>query len=245
MRTGTKSFLVVGFAVSAALHLILGPFVHREPTVAEEEPPHRLVVDRFLPTPPPRPSATPTPTPPPRLTAVPRPSRVPQPMRLRIHTLQQTAHDGSGRPEAPNAYASGDSNGAPGTEGTSAPAADGAATASAPPAATPSPTPTPVPKPTPTPLSCSRPNLPAATLRAVEPETPALAAQQGISGAVQVVVSLDAASRVTAARVQSSPSAVLNAAALGAARGSQFRTEVRDCVPVGADYVFTVEFTAQ
>ena len=72
-----------------------------------------------------------------------------------------------------------------------------------------------------------------------------MAQQQGISGTVNVIVSLDVQSRVVATRVQNSPSAVLNPAALAAARGSQFRTEVKNCEPVAADYVFSVDFTSQ
>jgi TonB family protein len=79
----------------------------------------------------------------------------------------------------------------------------------------------------------------------VVPETPALAQAQGISGDVTVIVSLDAASRVVNVRVASSPSDLLDAAALRAARESSFRTEIRDCRPVAADYAFIVEFSAQ
>ena len=111
--------------------------------------------------------------------------------------------------------------------------------------APPATTPVVTPKPSPTPLTCARPTVAAMTLRAMEPDTPALAQQQGISGIVHVVVSLDAESRVVGTRIQSSPSAVLNDAALAAARGSQFRTEVKNCEPVAADYVFSVDFTSQ
>ncbi|MDQ6925212.1 MAG: energy transducer TonB, partial [Candidatus Eremiobacteraeota bacterium] len=113
----------------------------------------------------------------------------------------------------------------------------------APPATTPTPTPT--PKPTPTPLSCARPNVAATTLHTVAPDTPTMAQQQGIAGVVQVVVSLDAQSRIVGTRIQNSPSVVLNQAALAAARGSQFRTEVKNCEPMSADYVFSVDFTSQ
>lgn len=92
---------------------------------------------------------------------------------------------------------------------------------------------------------CGRANAPAITIRSVEPDTPPMAAQQGISGTVQVVVSLDAQSRVTATRVQSSPSAILNEAALTAARESTFQTEIRGCRPVAADFIFSVEFASQ
>jgi TonB family protein len=87
--------------------------------------------------------------------------------------------------------------------------------------------------------------VPATTLRAVEPDMPTIAQQQGIQGTVQVIVSLDATSHVTATKIQSSPSNVLNAPALSAARQSQFQTEIRDCKPIAADYIFSVDFQSQ
>jgi len=101
------------------------------------------------------------------------------------------------------------------------------------------------PRPTPTPAICARPNVAASVIKAVEPDTPALGAQQGIYGTVQVVVSLNAESQVTATRIQSSPSAVLNQAALAAARRTTFQTGIRDCRPIAADYIYSVEFEPQ
>ena len=147
-----------------------------------------------------------------------------------------------GTRRARNTHLAGDPNAIPGAaRNARARAGDVAATGAAP-----APTPAATPRPTPTPLSCARPNVARDdAARGLEPDTPALAQQQGISGVVQVVVSLDAQSRVVGTRIQSSPSAVLNAAALAAARGSQFRTEVKNCEPVAADYIFSVDFTAQ
>jgi uncharacterized protein len=105
-------------------------------------------------------------------------------------------------------------------------------------AQTPEPTRTAVP---PHPV-CARPNVAARVVRPVEPDIPALAQQQGIEGTVQVVVSLDENSRVTSASIQTSPSAVLNQAALAAARASSFQAEIRDCRPIAAKYLYTVEF---
>ena len=93
-----------------------------------------------------------------------------------------------------------------------------------------------------TPIACAQPNVPATALRPAVPEVPPMAQQQGITGTVQVVVSLDADSRVTATRIRSSPSAILNAAALTAARQSTFQTEMRDCRPVPADYLMSIDF---
>ena len=72
-----------------------------------------------------------------------------------------------------------------------------------------------------------------------------MAQQQGIQGVVQVVVSLSADSRVTGTRVQSSPSAILNSAALFAARASTFQTEIRDCKPIASDLIFSYEFKSK
>jgi TonB family protein len=101
------------------------------------------------------------------------------------------------------------------------------------------------PRPVPTPVICARPNVAASVVRAEPVVAPALAQQQGIQGQVQVVVSLDADSRVIGTRIQSSPSAVLNAAALAAARQSTFQTAIRDCRPVPGDYLYTVDFTKE
>jgi TonB family protein len=97
------------------------------------------------------------------------------------------------------------------------------------------------PATSPTPVVCARPNVPAQTIRHAEPVLPVAAEALGLQGTVAVVVSLDATGSVTAARVQSSPSGILNEAALAAARASSFRPEIRDCRPVAGDYTYTVD----
>ncbi|WP_317996757.1 energy transducer TonB [Vulcanimicrobium alpinum] len=101
---------------------------------------------------------------------------------------------------------------------------------------------TPTPRSTPSPLACSRPDLPPTVLRAATPETAPMAQLQGVVGTVRVVVSLNAQSRVVAARVESSPSVLLNRSALAAARTSQFKTQIKNCEPVAADFLFDVTF---
>jgi TonB family protein len=96
--------------------------------------------------------------------------------------------------------------------------------------------------PAPTSLTCAEPNLPAAVIGSAEAETPVLARQQGISGEVQVRVSLDAASTVVGVQILSSPSKILNAAALAIARTAKFRTEIVHCRPVSTDVQFRVAF---
>jgi outer membrane biosynthesis protein TonB len=240
-RERARHFLVYGVAISLAVHAAVLPFVHRERIVAaRDEPPRRIEIS-VMPTPPPTPRPTPQPTvpptPPPRTTTQPPAPHRAQPLKVRAaHTTSRRG----GPSEPANTHDAGDvPDGLPSVP-SAAPVTgpDGVATA-APVAATPT------PRPTPTPLTCARPNVPASTLRAAEVDTPPIAQAQGISGTVGVVVSPDAQSRVVATRVQSSPSALLNAAALATARGSQFRTEVRNCEPVAADYLFSVEFTSQ
>ncbi|MBV8750937.1 MAG: SIMPL domain-containing protein, partial [Candidatus Eremiobacteraeota bacterium] len=66
--------------------------------------------------------------------------------------------------------------------------------------------------------------------------------QQGIYGTVQVIVSLDAESHVVNARIQSSPNATLNQAALAATRASIYQTEIRDCTPRAGDFIASFDF---
>ena len=74
---------------------------------------------------------------------------------------------------------------------------------------------------------------------------PAMAQQQGITGDVTVLVSLDEGSHITSSSIESSPSKILNSAALSAARQSTFQTEIRDCKPIAATYRFVVTFASQ
>jgi TonB family protein len=238
-----KNFLLYGFAISIALHLIGGPFLKFQNTQTQEEAPQKVTVAR-IPTPPPTPPPTPTPhptlppTPPPKQTPPPQQTPAPQQPKIKINTLKTESKSNSGPTENANTHTVGNTQGIPQGQGTSAPS-------TAPPA-TPAPaTPAPTPRPTPTPQSCARPNVAATTIRPVEPDTPPMAQQQGIQGTVQVVVSLNADSRVVGTRIQTSPSAILNSAALSAARQSTFQTEIRDCKPIAADYIFSVDFTSQ
>ena len=93
--------------------------------------------------------------------------------------------------------------------------------------------------------ACARPNVDARTVNAVPAETPPLAQQQGISGEVTVVVSLDENSKLVSATVQKSPSSLLNNAALQAAKSSTYQTRIANCKPVADSYRFIVEFQSQ
>jgi TonB family protein len=240
-----KNFLLYGFAISIALHLIGGPFLKFQNTQTSEDAPQKVTVVR-VPTPPPTPPPTPTPhptlppTPPPKQTPPPQQTPAPQQPKLKINTLKTESKSNSGPSENANTHTQGNTQGIPQGQGT-APAAPAAPAATAAPPTNPPPT----PKPTPTPQSCARPNVAATTIHPVEPDTPPMAQQQGIQGTVQVIVSLNADSRVVGTRIQTSPSAILNSAALSAARQSTFQTEIRDCKPIAADYIFSVDFTSQ
>jgi len=94
----------------------------------------------------------------------------------------------------------------------------------------------------PFPTTCAQPNARARTLHAEAPDYP-LAARGLRSGQVVVLVRLDQHSRVYDARIFRSSNAVFNRAALGAAVLSTYQTEVRDCRPVAADYLFGVDFS--
>jgi TonB family protein len=90
---------------------------------------------------------------------------------------------------------------------------------------------------------CESPNAGAKVIRPEVPQIPPMAQQQGISGRVEVVVSLNADSRVVGTKIRSSASAILNPSALAAARNSTYQTRIVDCVPVAADYIFSVVYT--
>lgn len=237
-----KNFLLYGFLISIGLHLALGPFVKFQHTQTEEDQPQKVTVVR-VPTPPPTPPPTPTPkptpppTPPPKETPPPKQTPAPQQPKIKINTVKTTSKS-SGPTEASNKYTTGNTQGIPQGQGTAAPS-------TAPPATPVPATPAPTPKPTPTPATCAHPNVPPGTDHAVEPDMPAMAQQQGIQGDVSVRVSLSASNTITSVAIQSSPSVVLNQAALSAARQSTFHTEIRDCKPIAADYLFIVSFSGQ
>ena len=90
---------------------------------------------------------------------------------------------------------------------------------------------------------CAVHDLPATTLRATQPDPPAMAMSAHLTGTVEILVSLDADSHVTAATIVKSPSVVLNAGSLDAARQSTFRTTIHDCKPVPSQYIFSIEYS--
>ena len=92
----------------------------------------------------------------------------------------------------------------------------------------------------PSPDACIAKSYPPTTLQAAPPD-PYLPPNTP-SGTVNVVVSLDASSRVVGTRVQSSTQPELNLHAISQTRRSTFRTAIVDCKPIAADYIFSVSF---
>lgn len=91
--------------------------------------------------------------------------------------------------------------------------------------------------------ACAAPYVEAALVRAMAVDMPPMAAQQGITGIVRVQVALDDRGVATYARVWSSPSAILNSAALTAAKASAYRGAIFRCRPVPSGYEFAADFS--
>lgn len=97
-------------------------------------------------------------------------------------------------------------------------------------------------EPDPAPASCPQPNVPAAVVKAAEPDYPPEAFPTRAKGLVQVRVVLDDRSRVLWTDIQSSTNPVFDESARAAARDTTYRTEIRNCHPIAAGYIFTVEY---
>jgi TonB family protein len=94
----------------------------------------------------------------------------------------------------------------------------------------------------PDPALCALHDTPVSVVHAVEPQVPATAQFNGVRGIVRVLVALDADGHVVSTSVQQSPSVLLNASALEAARSSTYRPALHDCKPVPSQYVFSVDY---
>lgn len=92
------------------------------------------------------------------------------------------------------------------------------------------------------PTSCMQANQAARTVVAAEPQYPEQASSTRVSGTVEVLVMLDAASDIVGAQIFSSPSPLLNEEALLSAMRSTFRTEIVNCTTKPSRYIFSVEF---
>jgi TonB family protein len=87
---------------------------------------------------------------------------------------------------------------------------------------------------------CPVPDAPAAVIRAARPDLAPLGGERHVTGAVRVLVSLDAQGQVTDTRIERSGSQILNRAALDAAKRSTYQPALRDCTPVPSKYLFSV-----
>jgi hypothetical protein len=91
------------------------------------------------------------------------------------------------------------------------------------------------------PKSCTAPDRPPRTVYAAQPTAPRF----GATGLAVVLVVLDAADKIVATRIQrSTGDPRVDAAALSAARASEFQGEVFRCRHIVGSYLFTVQFDA-
>jgi len=81
------------------------------------------------------------------------------------------------------------------------------------------------------PLTCEHPFVEGGADHSVAIDTPPMARQQGIGGIVVVSVLVDEAGRPKDARIVSSPSSILNQAALAAARSMTYTPAIYRCAP--------------
>jgi Gram-negative bacterial TonB protein C-terminal len=98
-------------------------------------------------------------------------------------------------------------------------------------------------EPDPAPTTCPQPNVPARVVHAAEPGYPPEAYPTRAKGLVQVRVVLDDRSRLLWTDIQSSTNPVFDESARQAARETTYRTQVRNCRPIPAVYIFTVDYS--
>jgi protein TonB len=250
-----RALLMWGLGGSLALHALLGPIVGTYRTPVTDAPEisvvslsQRATVKLPTPAPTPRPTPPPTPppepiTPPPVLTPPPAPVRAPPPQaHLRINVLKTISKPkpaGPSEPKYPDRP--GSQQGVPQGTLASAPAVapqSGTDAGAGAPSAVP-----PTPLRTPTPPACAVPNADAKATQEAQPVYPESAQQLGISGAVDVLVSLAADGGVTAATIyKSSGSAALDQAAIRAARASTYSPDIVNCQAIAGSYTFHVSF---
>jgi TonB family protein len=101
----------------------------------------------------------------------------------------------------------------------------------------------PVPDP---PMTCEHPFVDGGADHSIMVEAPIMARQQGITGIVTVSVSVDEHGKPSDPRIVSSPSALLNAAALAAAKAMTYTPAVYRCAPSPQGRaLFKADFTAR
>jgi TonB family protein len=230
----SKRFLLYGFAISIALHFILGPFVQwKRPPEQSNQVEKVTVTKKVTKVVTPRPTPTPPPSPTPVTHTPPPQTPPPHQVRLKVQPPKTTSNSAGGPSENQYNVKSGSEEGIPqGNAATGPPAPP-------PPAA-------PTPTPTPTKPSCANPNADATATQKVVPDMPDVARQMGATGTAQIKVTLDASGNVTGTAVyKSTHNTALDQAALQAAQQSKYAPEVKDCVKVGGSYLYTVTFESQ
>lgn len=92
------------------------------------------------------------------------------------------------------------------------------------------------------PAPCARPYAAPMTKHVFEPMTPVAAAEKGIGGLVKVNVILDDRGVPQSVSMASSPSALLDASALDAAKRTEYAPAIFRCKPVPSAYQFVVSY---
>lgn len=219
MTKNCSRVLTCALVLSLLIHLIFAAFIKpiRSVEAAQEQRASRVRII-VIHTPPP-PTPTPQPTHPPKTATHATSNTHPHIAAPTIHT-----HTDRGPSEPPNQRIISDAT----------PGADGPIETALPPG-TPEPTATPKP-------ACSVPNVPATTINVVSPAVPEQLGSD-VDAQAQVRVTLQPSGAVDAVEIyRSAGNALLDREALRAARQSTYRAEVRDCVPIRGDYLFTVDF---
>jgi protein TonB len=91
--------------------------------------------------------------------------------------------------------------------------------------------------------ACAEPQSAATVITAVPPQFPALAEQLGDAGEAWIQVDLAPDGTLQNASIrQSTGSAILDRAALEAAKSAQFKAERKNCVSVAGTYLYIVNF---
>lgn len=233
----SRRFLVYGFLISVALHLLFGPLVdfkkieqdkEKVETVSVTKKPTKVVTPKPTPTPPPQPTPTPrTQTPPPN-------TPPPKVVRLKVDVPKTTANAKGGTTETQYNVTKGSQEGVPQGQDKGATAAPAA------------PPPPPSPAPTPARPACANPNVDAVATDKVTPEMPEIARQMGATGTAQIKVSLDENGKVTGISIyKSTGNRALDSAALDAAKQSKYAPEIKNCAKVAGTYLYTVAFESQ
>ena len=241
-----RSFLGWAFLISLVIHAITLPFFglkaqqHKSTEVEKVSVTKKIKV--IPPTPPPPTPTPPPPTPPPKSPPPPVKQTNPPPqVKLKLNVVKTEHKSDTSAEKSYVAPKVGSEEGNPNGTEASGPPAPASTAIAATPAPTPAP-PTATPKPT-----CPNPNEDA-TIKgsAVEPDYPEMAKQQGDAGTTEVKVTLDATGNpVDTSVYKSSGFAILDQAALKAARATQYNAELVNCVKTAGSYLFTADFTGQ